>query len=131
MVERVRTVVYLERTVRDALIAEGRERGLTFCEVVRERLELSIESSATEVNGVDKGGASKRRLRQRGTAGAPGELGAGVLAERRVGNHPKSRDMADYSAAESPSIERKGKTCKHGKSKGYYCWQCGGLAVIE
>jgi len=31
----------------------------------------------------------------------------------------------------TPAHSKAAKTCKHGTEKGYHCWKCGGLAVIE
>lgn len=59
-----------------------------------------------------------------------GELGGdtAVRGERAV---PVAR--RSIVAPERLAIERgsKGPVCKHGVEKGFRCWQCGGLAVIE
>lgn len=50
-------------------------------------------------------GASRRFDETERNAGRSGELGPVLLAERRGGNLPKSRDMADYIAVKSPVTE--------------------------
>jgi len=89
-----------------------------------------VDSGMESGQGVPEDGASKRTARQRGTSGVSGEPGAGMQAERRGGNLPKERDMAAHASAENP-ITRSPKTCKHGVSKGWRCWQCGGVAIID
>lgn len=53
---------------------------------------------------------------------------ARVPVARRGANttKPIARPLARVESAAKSS-----KTCKHGTEKGYHCWQCGGLAVIE
>jgi len=36
-----------------------------------------------------------------------------------------------FPSTEKEAPEKVGKICKHGTAKGYNCWQCGGLAVVE
>jgi hypothetical protein len=104
--ERVRVVVYLEREVRDRLVAEAESRGLTFCEVARERLCNENRADQNQVERVHEG----RSVPSRGG--------------RRAMVTPVQRD-----APATPT--RTGNFCKHGSAKGNNCWQCGGLAVIE
>jgi hypothetical protein len=41
---------------------------------------------------------------------------------------PKLPLVGEHAKA---AAKREIKTCEHGKSKGYHCWQCGGLAKVE
>lgn len=67
-----------------------------------------------------------------------GAAGGGVAVESRcptcggkheagIKNCPGPKAFVEGTAVQVKS----GKTCKHGERKGYNCWQCGGLAVIE
>lgn len=150
-------MVYVESADADKIEKLARSEGKTLVEWARETLlgELEANSavrtkravpvarwrtmphevgpggSGTEPSrGVPEDGASKRLERQEEPSALRGDPKPGVLAERRVGNHPKERDTAAHSEAES-SVTRSIKTCKHGTAKGHNCWQCGGMAVME
>ena len=41
-----------------------------------------------------------------------------------------SKERVDEILVKDPT-RQKAKTCSHGKTKGFHCWQCGGLAKVE
>lgn len=75
-------------------------------------------------------------------AGLSGDNGVRLVRRRAVDACPTERIEAYRPIVEPQNPEadevpealeqkRKGKQCKHGVSKSWHCWQCGGLAVIE
>lgn len=62
-----------------------------------------------------------------GQASARGTDASGEVISRRL---PKAGTPQKSIPAEVPA-KRNVKTCSHGIERGYRCWQCGGLAVIE
>jgi hypothetical protein len=64
-----------------------------------------------------------------GDRNSQGVRSAGKVRLAESGTRAPKR--APEPARESAPEERpKGKTCEHGKSRGYHCWQCGGLAKV-
>jgi hypothetical protein len=53
------------------------------------------------------------------------------VARRRASVLERLPALAETPTVEADERVRKGKFCKHGTEKGYRCWQCGGLAIIE
>ena len=54
--------------------------------------------------------------------------------DARVGipsGHRKKLEADVPSEPAVPNISKKSARCKHGTAKGWNCWQCGGIAVIE
>jgi hypothetical protein len=57
---------------------------------------------------------------------------------RQLCNAELAQAVPDHSILEKGVVTEKvenapkpKKTCKHGKEKGYHCWQCGGVAQVE
>lgn len=111
-VDRARLVVYLEASDMKRLSEKARSEGKTLVEWARERLlgELAGNSTVRTEPKV-------RLVRRRATP---------VMAHAHAIETAKA--LTDVENPESPSHHK--HVCQHGTSKGYHCWQCGGLAVI-
>lgn len=93
-------MVYLEAQDLVALTAKARESGQTLVEWAREVLR--------------------------------GEIGQDVqrLDEVPVGESRINGEQANGVSSVVREPRNVGPSCKHGKSKGHHCWQCGGIAVM-
>lgn len=107
--ERTRLVVYLETRDLARITATARAAGKTVVEWAREVLvELGDAKAVREAGGLPLAGrrvAAPERL--------PGE------------------SVAAVAVGDGEEHGRKPRTCKHGTERGFRCWQCGGLAVME
>jgi hypothetical protein len=75
-----------------------------------------------------------RRTHRRngGTLGAIEDVAHEAIRSRDsriAGSSDVAASAGKPEGATEPS--RKGKYCAHGTQKGYRCWQCGGMAIIE
>jgi len=108
-------VVYVESADADRMEKLARSEGKTLVEWMRETLvgELEANSAVPRTKPIRVAG---RRAVPNGDSGGVGVSDVAASAGKRV------------DATESTS---KGPTCKHGISKGWRCWQCRGVAIIE
>ena len=53
------------------------------------------------------------------------------LAARVSANKPPLAETAEMPTAPNPIKISKSRECIHGTTKGYNCWQCGGMAQIR
>jgi hypothetical protein len=146
--ERTRLVVYLEHAEVVRMTAEAREQGCTLVEWAREALRNELQIRTNPVNVPLEGLRPKIRRTQRELKGPldPTKLEL-VFAQAmedgstRMEWQVETEVMPTESAHKPGSSEmaggapslpnRKTSACKHGRPKGYNCWQCGGTAVIE
>jgi len=97
-------VVYLENEAVDRMLEKARGEGKTLVEWAREALVAELEDNS----------------------GLPRPEPVRV-ARRRASAIERLPELA-----EAPAVEADGqKRCKHGTPKGWHCWQCGGMAIIE
>jgi hypothetical protein len=121
--ERRQITVYLDLSEYDRLRTKAGGEG-RISEWARETLLGELETNHAELPKAKVVWPSPRVHVARRGAHAP----EGLRAEAA----PIS--MADGGSdvgGVAEDLSRKGKTCKHGTSKGHNCWQCGGMAVIE
>jgi hypothetical protein len=105
--DRARLVVYIESGDLLRLTAKARSGGKTLVEWARETLLGELEANSDV--------PCTRPVR---------------MARRRPITREHDTGLASEGNLESkPRVS--GPACKHGVRKGYRCWQCGGLAVIE
>lgn len=107
-------MVYVEAGDLNRLTEKARESGQTLVEWARETLLGELENSAK----------------------LPRPDGVRLVRRRSVDSCPTETIELDAVAAEGPrgkaTVERRSeKQCKHGVGKGWHCWQCGGIAVID
>jgi hypothetical protein len=111
--ERTRLVVYVEASDLTRLTEKARSEGRTVVEWARETLLGELETDS-ELPRPERVRVAERRAN---TVGVEEVHGRGVSAAPVL--------------ADKPTKRAKGKYCKHGTQKGYRCWQCGGMAIIE
>jgi len=117
--ERTRLVVYMETADLERITATAREAGKTVVEWAREvLLELGEPKTVRETRPV---GVVRRRPSALERLPIVGDSGG-------AGQSDASASAGEWEGAAEPSRK---KFCKHGIEKGWRCWQCGGMAVIE
>lgn len=87
-------------------------------ELVRDAIRRFVEESSNTLVGSEP----RRAVGRSNSGNAAKEL-------EPIGTRP-SGGLDDHATAEMPTDPKPKKTCKHGTSKGYNCWQCGGLAQV-
>lgn len=113
--ERTRLVVYMETADLQRITETAREAGKTVVEWAREvLLEIGEPKAVREPEPVR---VAKRRSNVLERLPVLADAGSAASAEEDV------RVSEGRGASE--------RTCKHGTPKGWRCWQCGGVAIIE
>jgi len=105
-----------EMRVEDTELAEWKKRAesqsTTLAEWIRERCNDEVQSRKSDEDtgkGRRKGGVAMRLRKE---------------ADDTAGSNEGTVTGSDEG-------HRRIKTCKHGAARGYHCWQCKGVAVIE
>jgi hypothetical protein len=122
--QRARIVVYLENEAIDRMLVKARDEGRTLVEWARETLLGELDGAGNHKAGM-RGSGTTRPVR-RGISS--GKRVTAVFAAPDA--EPDSGGYAVAGRADGVDNVRR-KTCKHGIAKGWRCWQCGGIAVIE
>lgn len=99
--------IYLELVEYDELLRRARMAETTLSDYARKILTNSDMPGNSGIRVAGRGAVSERDS---------GGVGALAVAGKSEG-------------ATEPS--RKERACKHGVAKGWHCWQCGGMAVIN
>ena len=123
--QRARVVVYLENESVDRMLEKAREEGKTLVEWARETLleQLADNSDVPRTRAVRVAGRRAHAAQRLSVAAGTGNA---TSAEEPV---CAAEDVPLVLGAEGHAQKR--RTCKHGIEKGWRCWQCGGMAVIE
>jgi len=113
--QRARLVVYVESGDADKMEKRARSEGKTLVEWMRETL-LGELATVEELSRPKPVRVARRRTMPNGDSGAAGLSDVAASAGKQG------------DATGSPC---KRSVCKHGIARGWHCWQCGGMAIIE